>query len=334
MLRDDDIKHLRQSKNLLAFSGGSDSTALFFLLHKFDIKFDIAIVDYGIREQSKNEVAYAKKLALDYKQKCFVHSSAKIDRNFEANAREVRYDFFASLIEEYKYTTLLTAHHLSDRLEWLLMQLCKGAGVAELNSLQRKTIKNSHVVLRPLLHVTKDELVQYLNNSNIKYFEDKSNTDLTIKRNFFRHNYSNPLIRLYASGIKKSFDYLDNDTGLLIKDVDIKIVNGCRYFKKSDNTANDIYHIDKILKDLKILASAKVREQLKQNSEVVISRRYLVTKTQNYIFITPFVTGVIMPKQFKEECRQMKLPPKIRPVLYKHQDCFKTVEELFVSNRL
>ena len=50
-------------KNLLAFSGGIDSTALFFMLLEQNIDFDMAIVDYGIRAQSKDEVAYAKELA-------------------------------------------------------------------------------------------------------------------------------------------------------------------------------------------------------------------------------------------------------------------------------
>lgn len=329
MLHQDDIDYLCHSKNLLAFSGGPDSTALFFMMHKHDIKFDIAIVDYGIREQSKDEVAYAKELALRYKKKCFVHVSKQIDKNFEANARQVRYDFFDSLIKKHNYTTLLTAHHLGDRLEWLLMQLCKGAGLAELNSLKNKTIKNDHILLRPLLHVTKDELIQYLQANNIKYFEDKSNANLNIKRNVFRHKYANPLLKRYSSGIKKSFKYLDNDTKILIKDVDVKIVSGCYYFQKTDSITNDIYQIDKILKSIGILIGSKVREEIQQKQEIVISRRYLVAKTKHYIFVTPFITNKIMPKNFKEKCRKMNVTPKLRPVLYEYQDLFAIFEELF-----
>ena len=334
MLYQDDIKHLSCSKNLLAFSGGSDSTALFFLLHKHGIKFDIAIVDYGTRDQSKAEVAYAKDLALSYRQKCFVHSSLKIEKNFEANARKVRYDFFNSLIKKHKYTTLITAHHLGDRLEWLLMQLCKGAGLAELNSLKSKTIKSDYTLLRPLLHVSKDELIQYLKDNHAKYFEDQSNADLAIKRNYFRHNFANPMLKQYSSGIKKSFQYLDTDTKLLIQEADIKITNGCYYFKKTNNYINDIYHVDKILKTAGILIGTKTREDIQKNQESVIAREYLVTKTSNHIFITPFVKDCVMSKNFKERCRQMRIPPKIRPVLYKYQDLFKIFEELSFSKRL
>ena len=58
-----DIKNLHNKKNLLAFSTGVDSSALFFLLIENNIHFDIAIVDYNTREQSKAELAHAKKMA-------------------------------------------------------------------------------------------------------------------------------------------------------------------------------------------------------------------------------------------------------------------------------
>ena len=70
MLNLEDIVLLKNSKNLLAFSGGADSTALFFLLLENEIPFDIAIVDYALRAQSKEEVSYAQELALTYKKNC------------------------------------------------------------------------------------------------------------------------------------------------------------------------------------------------------------------------------------------------------------------------
>lgn len=57
------IKELKEGKNLLAFSHGTDSTALFYILLKLGIDFDMAMVDYGIREESKTEVAASLKLA-------------------------------------------------------------------------------------------------------------------------------------------------------------------------------------------------------------------------------------------------------------------------------
>ena len=58
-----DFSRIKNSKNLLAFSGGVDSSALFFLLLNHKIDFDIAIVNYNTRDQSKDEIAYALNLA-------------------------------------------------------------------------------------------------------------------------------------------------------------------------------------------------------------------------------------------------------------------------------
>jgi tRNA(Ile)-lysidine synthase len=136
MVEEKILSKLRDKKNLLAFSGGADSTSLFFLLLENKIPFDIAIVDYNIRKQSKSEVAYAKELAKINNLKCHIYNAPKIEKNFEATAREIRYDFFEELIKKEHYTNLLTAHHLGDRLEWFLMQFCKGAGCVEITGMQ------------------------------------------------------------------------------------------------------------------------------------------------------------------------------------------------------
>ena len=61
-----DFSEIKNQKNLLAFSAGIDSSALFFLLIEKDIPFDIAIVNYNLRAQSNDEVSYAKELAKKY----------------------------------------------------------------------------------------------------------------------------------------------------------------------------------------------------------------------------------------------------------------------------
>ena len=134
-----DFSAIKESKNLLAFSAGIDSTALFFLLLEQNIDFDITIVNYNIREESKEELQYAKDLALKYKKKIFykeVHLESK--SNFEKIARDIRYDFFKQIIKENLYNTLLTGHQLNDKLEWFLMQLTKGAGLVELIAFKDK----------------------------------------------------------------------------------------------------------------------------------------------------------------------------------------------------
>lgn len=125
-------RHLASPKHLLGFSGGTDSVALFYALVEHGIAFDIAIVDYGLRAQSKEEVAYAHKLAASHDKRCFSIQAPAFKSNFEANARAFRYRFFASLIATIGYDSLLLAHHFNDRFEWFLLQLSKGAGISNL----------------------------------------------------------------------------------------------------------------------------------------------------------------------------------------------------------
>ena len=121
MLKQSTINLLKSSRNLLAFSAGVDSTALFFLLLQNEVPFDIAIVDYNLRAASKDEVEYARKLAKVHGKNIYEHSVLLTGSNFEAEARDVRYDFFRRIIAVNSYDTLVTAHQLNDKTEWFLM---------------------------------------------------------------------------------------------------------------------------------------------------------------------------------------------------------------------
>jgi len=332
MLKDKTLLDLKDKKNLLAFSGGADSTALFFLLLKHDIPFDIAIVDYGIREQSKEEVAYAKRLAKSHDLKCHLFKAPKIEHNFEAKAREIRYGFFEELIKEYGYDNLLTAHHLGDRFEWMLMQFCKGAGCAEIAGMQSVQNREFYKLVRPLLHLDKKELLSYLHANEKEYFEDESNLDEDIKRNSFRHNYSLPLLEKYLSGIKKSFDYIDEDRAELIDEAEIYRIGDLAYFKSSHNQRADIFTIDKYLKSRLYMLSAGERETLKSASTAIVGRRFIINQDRGFVFIIPYEQeSTAMDEKFKDECRILKIEPKLRPYLYKNRNVFLKVKELLGS---
>jgi len=326
MLSTEVIQKLKAKKNLLAFSAGVDSTALFFLLLDFDIPFDIAIVDYELREQSKEEVAYAQTLASSHNLVCHLLASPKINTNFEAKAREVRYSFFDSLISEFHYENLLTAHHLGDRFEWMLMQFCKGAGCAELSSMKTIEKRKNHTLIRPLLAFDKSELQNYLDAKNKHYFIDESNFDENIKRNYFRHQHAQPLLASYLEGIKKSFKYIDDDAKELIQDVEILTKEDFSYFKAS-TIRSDIYHIDKYFKSLSIIISAKERKLLELQNSLVISRKYIVTWHKGFVFIALFydAKNIHMTHLFKERMRKLHIEPKLRPYFFTHLELFESL---------
>lgn len=321
-ISDENFYKLKESKNLLAFSGGVDSSALFFILLSQNIPFDLAIVNYNTRLQSKQEEEYAKYLSSYFHKKCHVLESSSITNNFESSARKIRYDFFHSIIFKYKYNNLILAHHLNDKLEWLLMQLSKGCGLNTLlgfNEFETRTINNKMFnIIRPLISTPKNDLKIFNDKYGIKYFIDESNFSLNINRNFFRHQISNLIIDKYSCGIKRSFKYLENDFNLLYKRKIMCVEQNLFYFKA---TLNDIHEIDLKLKELGYVISSSQRntivEILERNHECIIGSNFVIAKRNKIIYIGIYPNFHIkIPKAFKNKYRCESIPPKIRKIMY------------------
>ncbi|AXK48058.1 tRNA lysidine(34) synthetase TilS [Aliarcobacter trophiarum LMG 25534] len=312
-----DFSRIKNSKNLLAFSGGVDSSALFFLLLNSKTNFDIAIVNYNIREQSKDEVEYALNLANKYDKKIFLKDvKLESSSNFEKNARDIRYNFFKEIIKENSYQTLITAHQLNDRLEWFLMQLSKGAGLLELFGMKEFEEKKDYSIFRPLLNISKDELEKYLKEHKIKYFIDSSNIDEKYKRNYFRHNFSDKFLNEFQDGIKNSFSFLENDLNSLnIKLNPIITLEELEVFENLKDNNLNLRVIDKSLKQRGFLLSQKERIEILKQKEITISHKINIAITKDYIFIAP-KAEINLTKEFKEFCRIKKIPQNIRAYIF------------------
>lgn len=305
-------------KNLLAFSGGVDSTALFFMLQDQGIEFDMAIVDYCMRDQSKEEVVYAKELASRYNKQIYIKEVCLGDSNFESNARTARYEFFEDIIKTHKYTRLITAHQLNDQLEWFLMQLSRGAGLKELIGLMELSQRDGYEIYRPILEYSKDELLDYLKQRNIKYFVDASNEDTKYKRNYFRKNFANDLINEFGSGIRNSFRYLKTDLKAIYNEdtIDEFRIDEFVLFRYDGDENLAIRIIDKELKKRKIIISSLTKKEILKQKEIIIKKSFCVVLQENLIWIAP-VSDALMDKKYKEICRTCKIPKSIRPYLKK-----------------
>ncbi|MDX1294936.1 MAG: tRNA lysidine(34) synthetase TilS [Sulfurimonadaceae bacterium] len=322
MLSAEAASQLQGRKNLLAFSAGGDSTALFFLLLDAGIDFDIALVNYHTRPQSDDEAAYARVLGEQYGKLSHI-ADIEIDAsNFEHEARKARYNYFEALIEEYGYDNLITAHQLDDRLEWMMMQLCKGAGVVEMSGMKAIEDAAGYTLVRPLLQTTKQELLDYLKQHRHTWFEDESNRDENFKRNFFRHNVTGPLLERYSEGIKKSFTYIDEDRKRFETAVEVQRIDELLYFATPASRSDAVRIIDKSLKQSGFMMRQGDRERLKDEESVVVGRRYVVAIGEAYTFIAPYEEQVL-DKAFKEQCRKLQIDPKLRPYLARSEAAFK-----------
>lgn len=320
---------INTKRNLLGFSGGVDSSALFFLLLKEKIPFDLAIVDYNFRKESKEEVAYAKELAKKYNKKIYLEEvELKSTSNFEKKARDIRYNFFDKIIEDYSYDALITAHQLNDKLEWFLMQFTKGAGLNELLSFELQSSRKNYKLFKPLISTSRKELEKYLKENNIRYFIDSSNEDESFKRNYFRKHFSNALINEFEEGISNSFTYLEEDLkslknkiSMIFKEKELEI-----YKNTKDDNLN-IKIIDESFKKRGILLSKKQRDEIIKQKELVVSHKIVVSILNTYIYICPYITDTVLTKDFKEICRINKIPSKVRHYIFK----FIRVEKLLES---
>ena len=309
---------LHSKQNLLAFSAGVDSSALFFLLLEHKIKFDIALVNYGLRKQSEEEEAYALALGKEYDLKVYVKKAPHFENNFEKNARDFRYAFFDELMLEEGYDNLLTAHQLNDQLEWFLMRLTKGAGVSELMGLEAYSRRKAYGLVRPLLAYSKEELLEYLNTNNHKYFIDESNSDEKYERNYFRNEFANKLLEEYGEGIKASFEYLQEDKLLFSKGLKELLQEKELYVIGYEDKASIVRAVDKYLKKLGYLLSSAQRAELKKERSLVFGGVWAVEVNEDRIFIAPYRKSA-MPKVFKEACRKLKIPSKIRSYLFEEE---------------
>ena len=301
--------------NLLAFSHGIDSTALFYILDEAGIKFDLAMVDYNVREQSKNEIKSAKELADKFGKKIYTKSVFLDKSNFEKLARDARYEFFSEICQNYGYDNLILAHQFDDKFEWFLMQLSKGAGLKELFGMSELEKRKHFWLVRPLLNLRKKELQNYLDERNLHYFIDETNLKGEFKRSFVRVNFSEPFLDHYFNGVKKSFEFLETDKQILMPNI-TKISDEIFIIK---NDSNVIRGVDVVAKGLNVLLSKAQKDELSKNLNkqisIVLSGKIAVGYADAYLLVTPFCKA-IMPKIFKEKARILKIPAINRGYLF------------------
>lgn len=303
---------LSRGKNLLAFSGGIDSSALFFTLIQYKIPFEIAHVNYQTRAQSDIETAHIKALCQIHKIPCHVFTCKLPKSNFEHRARSIRYAFFARVLRQQNLQILLSAHQLNDRLEWLLMRLLQGSGTLGLAGFSQREAWKEWELIRPFSKITKTNLQAFLDINSLPYFIDESNHDPSYLRNKIRHNFSDALLNLGASGIESSLDFLEIDAKILQGPKPQKLKKLWRINRRE--TPSPVGVIDKILKQEGILMSQGQRQSL-TCKDGVIANKFAVGWHEDFVGIAPYVKAS-MSKDFKEACRKAKIPPLLRPYMY------------------
>ncbi|WP_456450138.1 tRNA lysidine(34) synthetase TilS, partial [Hydrogenimonas sp.] len=235
---------------------------------------------------------------------------------FEEKARRLRYGFFERLLRTHGYDTLLTAHQLDDLLEWGLMQLCRGCGVAEFVGMAPVEARESYLLVRPLLFTPKAKLLEYLKKRGIRYFEDASNLSDAHTRNRFRQQAAAFLMAECPEGIARSFRYMLKDKEALLPDT--RPLFSCEKLALLPRQADDaatLRQVDRLLKARGYLLSAAQKKEILRQRSAVVGGKWAVVLNERLVWVAP-VTRAAMPKPFKERCRVLKIPEKVRPYLF------------------
>jgi len=175
-----------KEKLLVAVSGGLDSVVLCELCHQAGYDFFIAHCNFQLRgEESLRDEQFVMSLVERYDKEVItgrfdtVQYAAAKKYSIQVAARELRYDWFRRL----HTGPILTAHHLDDNIETLLMNFFKGTGIAGL----RAMLPRQGNIVRPLLFATRAMLQQFAGERGLGWVEDSSNASEKYTRNYFRH---------------------------------------------------------------------------------------------------------------------------------------------------
>ena len=174
----------------LAVSGGPDSLALLLLATEFanqhaaHERFVVYSVDHGLRPEAAGEVAYVTDTArkLGFAARALKWEGPKPTTGIQQAARTARYGLIAEAMAADETEILLTAHHLGDQAETVLMRLAHGSGIEGLRGMDYFAEIAGLVVVRPLLGVDPAELAQIVAASGLKPVIDPSNTDTDYER--------------------------------------------------------------------------------------------------------------------------------------------------------
>lgn len=191
---------------VIAVSTGVDSMVLLDLAVENKLNIVVAHVNHNKREQSNIEENFIKEYCLKNNIKLEILQYTHEKDNFQNEARNARYNFFYNVAIKHNAKKILTAHHSYDNVETILINILRGSNLKGYAGITNTTY-NDIIIQRPLIQFNKNEIYNYANNNNIRYFEDDSNNDSTYLRNNIRNNVLNNLQNINEDFEKKFTQY-------------------------------------------------------------------------------------------------------------------------------
>ena len=203
---------------VVGVSGGPDSVALLHLLRalteRFFLKLGIAHLNHCLRQSdSDKEAAFVETLSDRLGLPCHIHKEdvyeyqIKNRLSLEEAARRVRYTFLNRVAETNRYHKIALGHHSDDNAELVLMNLFRGSGPLGLSGIP--PVRGGKII-RPLIKLSRSEIIDFLNQNSLKYVSDASNRDTRYLRNKVRHKLIPLLKTAYNPKISETLNRLSS----------------------------------------------------------------------------------------------------------------------------
>jgi tRNA(Ile)-lysidine synthase len=202
---------------LVAISGGLDSMTLLHALHELSFhhrwRLTVAHFNHQLRGRSSDadeklvrQTAAAMRLPFVAGRASVKEFAKKTKLSVEMAARRLRHDFFARMAKERKIRVIALAHHADDQVELFFLRVLRGAGGEGLAGMKWRSPSPADariMLVRPLLDVTKKELLEFARENKIRFREDATNAALDMPRNRVRNELLPLLQRRYQPALTK-----------------------------------------------------------------------------------------------------------------------------------
>ncbi|MGB9600952.1 MAG: tRNA lysidine(34) synthetase TilS, partial [Myxococcota bacterium] len=207
---------------LLAVSGGPDSMALLDIMDNLSIimgfEIGVAHIDHKMRVDSHKDMQFVESECAGrdipfYGREVYIFGARKSEkRSLEQRAREERYNALLSIADEFGYNLIATGHTLSDQAETLLMRIISGTTIKSLSGI---LLNRDERIIRPLLILSRTEVMEYIRGHKIKFVEDYTNRDKRYLRNKVRLDLIPYLKKHFNPNIEEALYSLAEDAAQL-----------------------------------------------------------------------------------------------------------------------
>lgn len=233
---------LKNKTIVVATSAGVDSMVLLNLFLELREKYKLNVVCAHVNHLKRAQSMVEEKFIVEFCEKndlkCYLKrlEDIKEDENFQAEARSERYLFFDEVVKSEKADYLSLAHHANDNMETIMMRILRGSNLLGYSGISLVMMRKTYLVVRPLLGVLKEQIINYATSNGIIYFEDESNHENYYTRNKIRHDIIPSIFKVSSDANKKFDDFAFNIKGAW-KIVEEKVLE---FIKENVNSEKDI----------------------------------------------------------------------------------------------